>query len=96
MTGSRARDRSGMKTHSVFIRADSPTPRLRGDAPKMKNSVLHHSLQPRMPAAIFRPEGGGLKSASGMLPRSGLETRWRDKNQQARQTASHAERTALH
>jgi hypothetical protein len=25
-----------MKTHSVFIRADSPTPRLRGDAPKTK------------------------------------------------------------
>jgi hypothetical protein len=30
-----------MKTHSVFIRADSPTPRLRGDAPKMVRRLKH-------------------------------------------------------
>jgi hypothetical protein len=28
-----------MKTRSVFIVADSPTPRLRGDAPKMKSAA---------------------------------------------------------
>jgi hypothetical protein len=28
-----------MKTHSVFIVADSPTPRLRGDAPKTKSAA---------------------------------------------------------
>jgi hypothetical protein len=32
-----------MKTHSVFIRADSPTPRLRGDAPKTKKHRRNHT-----------------------------------------------------